>query len=116
MKEIKFRAWDKAHKEIKQVLNLFISEDMIQCDEDEYAVYNSSNFELMQYTGRKDKKNIEIYEGDVVSNEIIKGYVASNHLCFVVYDKNTDFIPMYKLDTNTLEVIGNIYDNPELSL
>lgn len=84
-----------------------------------------------QYTGLHDKNGKEIYEGDVVLYEdwemayegggndsfINKGiieYVECN-CCFNVTERQTVELQdvLYK-DNESLEVIGNIYDNPEL--
>ncbi len=60
-----------------------------------------------QYTGRKDKNCKEIYEGDVVSgigaNEMIKKQVDMHTFCGWPY-----------INANRFEIIGNIYENPEL--
>lgn len=79
--------------------------------------FNYEDIELMQYTGLHDKNGKEIYESDIV-------YIASeDENAFVLWDKETaryiiqfnswcaDFDNFYGKE---LEVIGNIYDNPEL--
>jgi uncharacterized phage protein (TIGR01671 family) len=76
---------------------------------------------LMQYTGLKDKNGKEIYEGDVINGGMYNGSychgkVVFNNGAFTAYpiprftEGQSDF--MYIL--NQIEVIGNIYENPEL--
>ena len=84
-----------------------------------------------QYTGLKDKNGKEIYEGDIVKVKLYKGeeekyfigkveYFGSN---FIVDADNNSEYHVYDLDgfgidyrynLEDCEVIGNIYDNPEL--
>ena len=84
-----------------------------------------------QYTGLKDKNGKEIYEGDVVKVKLYKGeeekyfigkveYFGGN---FIVDADNNSEYHVYDLDgfgidyrynLEDCEVIGNIYDNPEL--
>ena len=59
MREIKFRVWDKKKK---LFTNYQIKDDMIYCMDKVTGVWNrvkdESRFEIMQYTGLKDKKEV----------------------------------------------------------
>ena len=123
MREIKFRAWHKEEKIIGEVLGIDILYKEIFFSNEDVDCYEHTDFkdiELMQYTGLKDKNNKEIYEGDIVK-------LRTNHGIGVVknYDEWGAFVveyikprPLAVLGTNyykeDIEVIGNIYENPEL--
>ena len=70
-----------------------------------------------QYTGIDDKNGKEIYEGDIVRkfNGII-GKVIYEHSEFIIDVTNNKKLDYGRLDLieNFVEVIGNIYDNPDL--
>jgi len=123
VREIKFRAWNKElfvmytiEKELKHK-NLWAIPKAIG------GILDYPNGVLMQYTGLKDKKRTkeypegqEIYEGDIVEHiETDKGwhttqeYKKINVIRMEHYNKYTDLWSFYKY-----EVIGNIYENPEL--
>ena len=72
----------------------------------------------MQYTGLKDKKGVEIYEGDVVKTKNSRYKVIFDKCCFWGVDELGKYpiyqICNYVLDDERFEVIGNIYENPEL--
>lgn len=72
---------------------------------------------LGQYIGRKDKNGKEIYEGDVLKGcwgEILWVYYDKDYLQFRAKTKTGNNAIDYYGELNKLEVIGNIYDNPEL--
>ena len=106
MREIKFRAFSKKSK------GMVLTEYATFLKDDELNIYD--DYVVMQYTGLHDKNGVEIYEGDVVSNKIIKGNVRFTNGYFVVYDKNDDYILLSSCCVETIEVIGNVYENPEL--
>ncbi len=74
-----------------------------------------SDVKLMQYTGLKDIAGYEIYEGDIVKDvsDGIVGYIEYSDGGFViVYD---DIMEKLSADESAyLEVVGNIFENPEL--
>ena len=104
MRKIKFRAWDKINKMWLKRFNVNL-----------LNIGDLSNVEIMQYTGLKDIAGDEIYEGDIVKDvsDGILGYIEYSDGGFVViYDDIAE-----KLNTDEsayLEVVGNIFENPEL--
>ena len=67
---------------------------------------------LGQYTGRKDKNGVKIFEGDIHKwlgkTGTIK-FDAATFWCRIDYEEH----PLHSIDYD-IEVIGNIHDNPEL--
>lgn len=103
----------------------------------DYFWYELENCNLLEYTGLKDKNGKEIYEGDITKeifefeceiddiekmrhHEIIS-QVIFRQGCFGLMDSNfieEDFQPFsdfhFESLTEHIEIIGNIYENPEL--
>lgn len=117
MREIKFRAWDKKDKrmisnplatDINSASNYIGLNDLL-------IKYETSGYILMQYTGLKDKNGKEIYEGDVVKS---RGYndIDEEERVFIdtVEFNGGAFSPICFEKCENFEVIGNIYENPEL--
>ena len=120
MREIKFRAWHKGKKIMGEVLGIDILHKEIFFSNEDVDCYEHTDFkdiELMQYTGLKDKNNKEIYEGDIVTlhNSKYKVIFNSKEAGFVLRDDEFEMnIPFTNNNNKRMEVIGNIYENPEL--
>lgn len=115
MREIKFRAWDKLNKEMFNVEIIDFQERKLYKDSVSYCKFE--NIELMQYTGLKDMKGKEIYEGDIVTlhNGKYKVIFNTEEARFVLRDDEFELeIPFTNNNNKRMEIVGNIYENSEL--
>ena len=119
MREIKFRAWDKN-------LHKFRYPDLW----DNSMPSNWRDwYELMQFTGLLDKNGKEIYEGDIVECVAIDGYEDDTRITDVIRNVSGEWqarnppdidvvyehgLPITWGGWESKEVIGNIYENPEM--
>ena len=106
MKEIKFRAWNIATKTMIDLKK--VTPFALDMDTDGLFIPFSDGLILMQYIGLKDKEGREIYEGDIIRNED-RGIQLIEFIppCF----RSKLYPTLYHRDW---EVMGNIYENPEL--
>lgn len=117
-KEIKFRAWDGEDMYIPEIQENEQGENI----NDWFTSFR--NVTLMQYTGLTDKNGKEIYEGDVVEylergmkNCVGIGQVFWDKDGWSVegfYDGSQDEPGRAFSENAQLEIIGNIWENPEL--
>lgn len=116
-REIKFRIWDTVNKEYINPEGYYFTVDFKQFIAfDRYFDVDEENFIIQQYTGLKDKRGKEIYEGDIIN--------TSNGIKEVIYSEDiasfecTDWLGSRNLygyqKENDIQIIGNIFENQEL--
>lgn len=76
-----------------------------------YAACKPEYFRVVRCTGLKDRNDVLIYEGDIISEGIIGGVVNWDSTFGAWSWIEGEEWGM--IDTNRVEVIGNIYENPE---
>lgn len=127
MRDIKFKIYDKELKEshIEELQDLCEDYYWYDGETDVWSVlYDSHNeqerFVALQYAGLKDKNGTEIYEGDIL--QILGGcysqgfYEWNEKVCIkdYIFDSYNLMMTINQIGNESVEVIGNIYDNPDL--
>ena len=120
----KYRVWDKELQTMLDVSLINFKKGVLVGEHWEFGETNFMSFDeivLMQSTGLFDKNGKEIFEGDIVDYKgrkaIIKwhGSYASFIYRFIYKPKErkAEWSPLYLAHLH-VEIIGNIYENPEL--
>lgn len=127
----KFRAWLKKEQKMdNEIDHISWLEDELYCIGDGITyMVSAEDLVLMQSTGLKDKNGKEIFDGDIVRTTRFLGR-ADEIGGFYEYEK--DYVGVVKVlegswvidtgsvavrlwsETDENEIIGNIYENPEL--
>ncbi|MBF0724998.1 hypothetical protein IR166_04850 [Enterococcus faecalis] len=132
----KFRCWDEPNKTMRFNNEIVIWSGQVYINEKKkldsrIKGYSCLPKHLMQSTGLKDKNGVEIFEADVVKvsdggNEedsytsMVKNYADEGYPAFDIEAPSSWYYESNVLSTimggdyETIEVIGNIYENPEL--
>jgi len=120
IREIKFRAWIKELKWLVPVERIYFDIKMVEVnlteENGDTVEYNFDEVVLMQYTGFKDRNGKEIYEGDIIKTNINLVLIKQSSMGFMPFRKRDG---SFNKQTNWMcvkkgEVVGNIYENPEL--
>ena len=117
MREFKFRAWDTEKQEMATVNFIGLNDYEVGMEDEECRRWRATYpyvCRLMQYVGCKDKNNKEIYEGDIVKffeYKVIDNIVLPEEIVIIKdIREGCDALR----PSQYMEVIGNIYENPEL--
>ena len=121
-REVKFRAWDKRFKKMVEV-------EVIDWGEGRVILANGERADLdldvvlLEYTGLKDKNGKPIYEGDIIE-ETIPVEHTKKRAVVVWHTRRAKWVLAgtfrfggggeRELANKTLEVLGNVFENPEL--
>jgi|SRR5260221_5055773 len=122
-REIKFRAWDTVNKKMidtpmaicSDAWVMFTAEvENLDCSN---AIHPIQQYALMQFTSLKDKNGKDIYEGDILLVRFGKHRVEVRWKVtgFGFFNLGThQWQLLYVSDLKQIEVIGNIWEHPEL--
>lgn len=127
----KFRVWHHELGRLMSVKCMFFQDSEIEEFElndalmNDYITAYPDEIGLMQSTGLRDKNDKEIFEGDILAcetdNEVINLNVFwdEEHALFMFeskkYNEQEPLAELVENNTYPFEIIGNIYEKPELS-
>lgn len=109
-REIKFRAWNKILQRMETWEELLKQE--ASGDEMMVWLFQGEDLISLQFTGLLDKNGKEIYESDLLkypNGDVVVVIFHKGTFCYKMSEHN-----YHIFDETQIEIIGNIYENPEL--
>ena len=143
---LKFRAWNQYHKKMYRVYSMYFDEGIAKCENEQagkstFHSFGFSDLDLIQWTGRTDKNEDEIYEGHIIEAQILIGHPTKRcggsywvkYLCVVEYCiTSSGYVLRAKKQLNEIgmgfgsghtavinkdcEILGNKYEDGDLLL
>jgi len=110
-REIKFRYWNEYNKEMDYT-EMFRKPWQKGLEDFFEYIGDTPLNKIMQYTGEIDKNGKEIYEGDIISG--LNGFGNTDKTNIEFHDGGFWPLCADEFEWDDIEVIGNIYENPEL--
>nr|DAO09719.1 MAG TPA: YopX protein [Caudoviricetes sp.] len=118
----KYRAWSTDKKIMAEVRTLRFTDELVETDK--FVERSIEGVKLMQSTGLKDKNGKEIFEGDILAVETddetlnVNVFWDEEHALFMFeskqYNEKEALAELLEDYSYPFEIIGNIYENPEL--
>lgn len=120
-KELKFKAWHTVEKRWATHDELLSGVPVSATVREKVLTVGGNDWELVPYTGLKDCKGADVYEGYIMKrldwDDVYVVKSDNEQSGFYLHDtsnKEDDHMSMLMLKEFDLEVIGNIYEHPHL--